>query len=90
MTHFSHVFGKEGVLVTRRELLEEKVGFNEEDVLLDERGDQTADLIGRVGVFFLLVEDLVPKSMIVFRETDHLLRSFVKIYYLFNLSSVFV
>ena len=78
------------MLVTRRELLEEKVGFNEEDVLLDERGDQTADLIGRVGVFLLLVEDLVPKSMIVFREADHLLRGFVKIYYLFNLPSVFV
>ena len=90
MTHFSHVFSKEGVLVTRRELFEEKVGFDEEDVLLDERGDQTADLIGRVGVFFLLVEDLVPKSMIVFREADHLLGGFVKIYYLFNLPSVFV
>ena len=36
VTHFSHIFGKKSMLVTRGKLFEEKVGLNEEDVLLDQ------------------------------------------------------
>ena len=88
VTHFGHIFGKKSMLVTRGKLFEEKVGLNEEDVLLDQCCNETADLSSRVGVLLLLAKDLVPEGVVVFGEADHLLGSFVEASYVGNLLPV--